>query len=301
MRVVVLMSTYNGEKYIEEQINSILNQKGDFELDLLVRDDGSKDKTQDILKKYSDEGKLQWYTGRNLGPGQSFMDLIKQSNEYDYYAFSDQDDFWEENKLENAINRIKDENGIILYCSNAELVDSRLENLGRKVYKQTPKTDFNTLICAGGILGCTMVFNNELAKKIKEEKIPQKIVLHDFYIAALCTALNGKIIFQDIATLKYRQHGNNVVGVSNGFFSKIKERLKDVFTRQKISIADQAKEILNIYNDEIQKEKIEWLEEVADYRKTFIKRIRLAFSKKTKYINKNMGIKLRFSILFGNR
>lgn len=301
MKIVVLMSTYNGEKYIEEQINSILNQKGDFELDLLVRDDGSNDSTQGILQKYAKESKLKWYTGQNIGPGHSFLDLIKNSQEYDYYAFSDQDDYWEEDKIKLAINKLQKEKGLALYCSNAELVGSSLESLGRKVYKQIPKTDFSTLICAGGILGCTMVFNNELAKQIKEKEMPKDIVLHDFYIACVCAALDGKIIFDDTATLKYRQHGNNVVGVSNGFLDKIKERLSDVFTKQKVSIADQSKEIHDIYEEEIQEDKIKWLEDVANYKNTFSKRFKLAFSRKTKYINKNMSLKLRLSILFGNR
>ena len=78
MRVAVLMSTYNGENYMKEQIESILNQRGNFELDLWVRDDGSTDATKKILMQYEIEKKLHWYEGRNLKPALSFMDLIKR-------------------------------------------------------------------------------------------------------------------------------------------------------------------------------------------------------------------------------
>ena len=99
MRVAVLMSTYNGEKYLNEQIDSILSQSGNFELSLLVRDDGSTDETINILNKYQNLGKLKWYSGKNLGPGKSFIDLLYKTHGYDYYAFSDQDDVWMTGKI----------------------------------------------------------------------------------------------------------------------------------------------------------------------------------------------------------
>ena len=163
MKVAVLMSTYNGEKYLEEQIDSILNQSGEFHVDLWVRDDGSSDSTKDILEQYRNDGKLQWYTGDNLKSAHSFFDLIKKSRGYDYYAFADQDDYWLENKLKAGIIQLESITNAALYCCNAELVNQNLYSLGRTVYRQTPKTDFYTLSCAGGLLGCTMIFNKKLA------------------------------------------------------------------------------------------------------------------------------------------
>ena len=87
MKIAVLMSTYNGEQYISEQIDSILAQEGDFDLELHVRDDGSKDGTINILSRYEEEGKLRWYNNENLGPAKSFMDLIFSCGEYDCSAF----------------------------------------------------------------------------------------------------------------------------------------------------------------------------------------------------------------------
>ena len=83
--VCVLMSTYNGEKYLEEQIDSILAQKG-CKVQLLVRDDGSSDGTIGILQKYHEEGYLEYYTGENLKPAKSFMDLLYNAPKAEYYA-----------------------------------------------------------------------------------------------------------------------------------------------------------------------------------------------------------------------
>ena len=182
MRVAVLMSTYNGENYMKEQIESILNQRGNFELDLWVRDDGSTDATKKILMQYEIEKKLHWYEGRNLKPALSFMDLIKHCENYDYYAFADQDDYWMPDKLWTGIMQIKDIKTPSLYCSNAELVNDKLKSLGRDVYKCDPKTDIYTLACAGGLLGCTMIFNCALAQMIQNYSIPERLVMHDFIL-----------------------------------------------------------------------------------------------------------------------
>lgn len=301
MKIAVLMSTYNGEKYIKEQIDSILNQKGDFHLDLWVRDDGSKDETQNILEKYAEEGKLRWYSGDNLGPAKSFIDLVRQCLGYDYYAFADQDDYWMPYKVSTAIKMIEAKKGPQLYFSNAELVDSKMSSLGRNVYKIGPKLDFETLTCAGGILGCTTLFNAELAQWIQGREMPDKIVMHDFYVDVLCVALNGEITYDRRPFMKYRQHENNVVGVSSGIVGTIESRIKDIFRKSKVSIAQQANEILRIYKGDISSEKAAWLTKISKYKSNCLNRALLAFSCKTKYMNVNMGLKLRLSILLGNR
>ena len=89
--ITVLMSTYNGEMFIREQIDSILNSK-DVELQLLVRDDGSSDQTIPILKSYQTKKKLSFYQGHNVRPAKSFMELLCKAPNSKYYAFSDQDD-----------------------------------------------------------------------------------------------------------------------------------------------------------------------------------------------------------------
>ena len=301
MRVAVLMSSYNGEKYIREQIESILVQKGNFELNIWVRDDGSSDKTQSILREYEREGKLQWYTGENIKPARSFMDLINHCKGYDYYAFADQDDYWLPEKINCGITTIGTECKPVLYFSNAYLVDAELKMLGRNVYRSTPKTDFYTLSCAGGYLGCTMVFNKHLAEIIQTHSIPQNMIMHDFFTALVCSSTDGKIIYDAMPTMKYRQHGNNVVGVSHGIMGTMISRIHTITCKEKVSIAEQAEEIVKIYGDNISEEKRIWLTRISRYKHGMNSRVCLACSHKTKYMNFNMGMKLRLAILLGNR
>ena len=125
--VCVLMSTYNGEKYLQEQLDSIINQVG-VNVRILVRDDGSTDSTTDILNNYKREGYLDWYSGTNLKSARSFMDLVNRAPESEYYAFSDQDDYWLPTKLQVAVNVLKsaDSRKSALYYSRTTLVDENL-------------------------------------------------------------------------------------------------------------------------------------------------------------------------------
>lgn len=301
MKVAVLMSTYNGEKYLKEQIDSILKQKGDMEIHLWVRDDGSVDDTITILQKYEAKGQLNWYSGDNLGPAKSFLDLVKHCEGYDYYAFADQDDFWKRGKILAAVQKLGVSDQPMAYFSNAELVDENLQSLGRSVYKKRPKLDFYTLTCAGGILGCTTVFNAKLAELIQDKEMPELVNMHDFYVHELCLAQGGTILYDRRSSMKYRQHGNNVVGVSHGFLGTIQGRIKDIRKKQKIGIADQAQSICNLYENELSADKYRWMKKISCYREKRWNRIRLAFSLRTRYVNYNMGLKIRLSILLGNR
>lgn len=301
MKIAVLMSTYNGERYVKEQIESILNQKGEFQLFLWVRDDGSTDRTKEILQEYADAGRLQWYTGSNLKAAYSFLDLIKHCEGYDYYAFADQDDYWMSEKILKGIDMISDEEIPMLYCANAQLVDCNLNFLDRNVYKQIPKTDFYTVSCAGGLLGCTMIFNQALARLVQRKELPETIIMHDFYIALLCLAMNGQIVYDNCAYIQYRQHENNVVGVSHGFRNKLCSRVKEITTKAPVTLSEQTNSLLGLYGNEIEQEKRDWLLSIRNCQRSLTARVYLAFSRKVKYINWNMSIKNRLAILFGNR
>lgn len=290
------MSTYNGSKYIEEQINSILNQTGDFQLDLMIRDDGSNDDTLNIIGKYSN---VQWYAGKNMGPAQSFIDLLIHTPGYDFYAFADQDDYWMPDKVSVGINALREKCVPALYCSNAEVVDADLCSSGRNVYRTAPSTDLKTYLCSGGLLGCTMVFNQQLAKIIQNQAPPARIGMHDFFTASLCLAVGGEIVYDHEAHMKYRQHGNNVVGVSQGFLHTLKSRIKDLFVYDEIGISGNACELIHypVANDEI----ANWIDRVRLYRENLPRRVLLAFSLQTHYTNWNKAILHRLNILFGNQ
>ncbi len=298
MTLTVLLSAYNGEKYIREQIDSILAQEGDFSLSLLVRDDGSTDSTHAILNEYAAAGRLTWYAGDNLGPAGSFLELLRRAEDADYFAFADQDDRWLPGKLAAAIERLDGHAEPALYAANATLVDSTLQPLGRDVYRTPPRTDFYTVVCSGGLLGCTMVMNAALAAHVRQNPAPQKTRLHDYYVLALCTAVGGTVLYDDTPRLLYRQHGGNVVGVTARKRDALKQRVTEITTRSTISIADQAATLLPYAATERERA---WLTQVANYRRNIFTRLGLALSRKPRYASRNMAVKLRLAILLGNR
>ena len=114
-RVCVLMASYNGEKFIREQIDSILRQEG-VEVSLVVRDDHSTDSTPEILREYEEAGKISVLRDDiHLGAPNGFMKLLYEADPCDYYAFADQDDIWLPDKLSRAVNAIRGFNGPALY------------------------------------------------------------------------------------------------------------------------------------------------------------------------------------------
>lgn len=304
-KIAVLMSSYNGIQYIKEQIESIIAQEGDFDIYLIVRDDGSEDGTRELLQEYQNAGILKWYTGENMGPARSFYSMIQDNLGYDYYAFADQDDVWDANKLSAAIKSIEEEkaneNIPIMYFSNAELVDDKLKSLGRTVYNRFLEVNIETLSARGGVLGCTIVFNNALAQIIQNvEGIPGSMIMHDCYLAQVCVAVAGRIIADDKSHMKYRQHGNNVVGVSTSIVDKIFDRMKYSFIKRQVSIAEQSMDILDRFGKCIPPSNLDTLNEFANYRTSKRLRIKLAFSTKLKYSSWSIGLRNRLSILLGN-
>ena len=155
-KVVVLLSAYNGEKDLREQIDSILRQK-DVDIKIIIRDDGSTDKTVNIVDSYHDE-RIVLLKGENLGYANSFLTLIKDAPQADYYAFSDQDDVWEEKKLSIAIERMCD-NKCNLYTSALKIVDENLQYQYTKSFDGYVGTVGSTL-SRNMLAGCTMVFGN---------------------------------------------------------------------------------------------------------------------------------------------
>ena len=225
--VVVLMSTYNGERFLRDQIESVLNQVG-VNVSLLIRDDGSSDETINILDNYKRRGLLEWYTGENLKPAKSFMDLLKAAKDCEYYAFCDQDDVWLPNKLKNAIQKIKEEdnNAPILYYGAITLVNENLEPLSFEK-ELSSFTSFNCAIVSSNATGCTMVFNNQLRKLINRYT-PEYQIMHDGWFHKVCLAVGWKVIYDETPYILYRQHSGNVIGVSANSLKRWKRRINTV-------------------------------------------------------------------------
>ena len=123
-RAAVMMSSFNGERYLEEQLESILRNTG-VDIDLYIRDDGSSDGTTRILQEYSRRDHVFVQYGRHVGLGSSFMELLwSLPDTYDYYSFSDQDDIWEKDKLITAVDRLDAESGCALYASGVKKISA---------------------------------------------------------------------------------------------------------------------------------------------------------------------------------
>ena len=254
-QVAVLMSTYNGEKYVVDQMDSIRAQKG-VGIDLYIRDDGSSDRTLDTLEEYAKKySNIFIQKGDNIGVGNSFMSLVYavRSN-YDYFAFADQDDIWLEAKVQTAIHSIEKTTSPALYVSNQTLVDKDLEVLGSR-FSSAPSTEFRQILCQNKVSGCTMVWNRCLQDLLSDPaRRPSKQLLanriHDVWVA-MTAAVTGEIIYDSDSYILYRQHQDNVVGVK-------KTNIIRQWMRKIVNIEEQngrsklAKETVKAFEDCIQ-------------------------------------------------
>lgn len=268
MKLIVLMSTYNGEKYIREQLDSLLKQtlKPDR---ILIRDDGSKDETVCILEEYASRyPSISYYCGTNLGPAKSFWNLIMNCEEADYYSLCDQDDVWFEEKLQKAVETLsaEDDRTPLLYCSRYTLTDQDLNPLDSDVSGLYDFSDFAHSLLYHTAPGCTFVFNHELRKKVMKYDVEkQYCLIHDAIIHKIA-AMFGKVILDKTSHMYYRQHGNNEIGMTANkvkeFFGRI-----DRFVNGKIRNyrSKTARSLLEVYGKEIDPEKKELLMIVADY------------------------------------
>lgn len=280
-KVQILLSSYNGEKFIEEQIDSILNQK-DVDIRILIRDDGSKDeslnKIDSYKKRYGD--KVDYLIGENVGPTRSFLKLLFLAGDADYYAFSDQDDVWEANKIITAVTKLeKYENVPAIYSSNTNLVNQNLELIKKE--NKNPKTTLESAIIKNYATGCTVVFNKELIKKIKEIDYKIDIPFHDWWLNILTLAIGGVSIFDTDAFINYRQHNNNVVGGSEKFVYKWKNRFKRF--KKPYFRDNMANLLLANYDDEISQKNKEVLNMISDYKKN---KFKIIFNKNFKTGNR---------------
>lgn len=217
-RVHVLLSAYNGEKYIREQIDSILSQTWE-NVFLYVRDDGSTDGTLAVLREYESEGKLFLEAGANIGFIRSFFWLVEHCGDADYYAYADQDDVWEPAKLEMAVERMEEEehragepeSGHIplLYFSNYDLCDEKLNFISYAEPETVRKQPaFRNAIVDCMPLGFNSVFNHA-ARALMKEHIPRHSCGHDWWTYMVCQGM-GKVIYDARRTVKHRRTGDNV-------------------------------------------------------------------------------------------
>ena len=220
-KIVVLLSTYNGEKYLEELLDSLASQNG-VVIELLVRDDGSTDGTAAILDRWQDEGRLSWYTSANLGPGKSFMHLLQTAGGGGYYAFCDQDDVWLPDKLQLTMEKMREVEFAnpgkpVIVHTDMRVVDEKLALIHDSFWRSSGlRPDilrtFPFLSVCNCVNGCTILMNSAARELILEKYVEHDVMIHDVISALTVACYGGVIDYVDAPTVLYRQHASNVVG-----------------------------------------------------------------------------------------
>ena len=264
-RVCVLLSTFNGELYLEEQLSSLANQTYS-EFDVIARDDGSSDDTISILQSAG----IEVVNGdKNIGPQRSFTALINlalERNKYDFFLFCDQDDIWAPNKIEillKGIHNASPKHTPTLIFSDLIVVDADNKPISKsflKHQKLNPKrTQLNQLLMQNVVTGCSCLFNKELA--ILAKRMTDDVLMHDWGVAIIAS-LFGKIVFCEDALVRYRQHSNNTLGAKkhtvSAYLPLLKKILNGAHQPLKHNII-QAKFFLNTYGKEINNDKFKIL------------------------------------------
>ena len=224
--VAILLCTYNSKKFLGEQLDSIKRQSH-AHWRVWISDDGSQDNTLDIIKSYREawgKDKISVQPGPQQGFALNFLSLVNDNSiQKDYYAYSDHDDIWRDNKLKDALKWLDtiSEGTPALYCSRTCLVDDDLKKLGFSPLFSRPPSFANAIVQnIGG--GNTMVFNNAARALLQKVNSSNGIVSHDWLTYQVVMACGGEVFYDQSPTVNYRQHTNNLVGANNHWLSRIK-------------------------------------------------------------------------------
>lgn len=238
------MSTFNGSKYIIEQIDSIINQDYEF-WELYIRDDGSDDNTIQIILEYEKRySKIHLILDSisHRGVRDSFMYLLSNIDS-EYYMFCDQDDVWLPSKISTCLKEFliieSFKSKPILVCCDLEVVDEKLNQIYPSLWKKynltnLVKSALKSLIVAPMFQGCTMLFNNA-ARDVALNIIPFPSAIHDNHLSMCIASVGGDIIPIFKPLIKYRQHSSNVEGADVGSHIRLKKlfRIKDIILKSR--------------------------------------------------------------------
>ncbi|MCJ8205254.1 glycosyltransferase family 2 protein [Pseudomonas sp. RGM2987] len=230
-RVSVLLCTFNGARFLKQQLDSIEKQTfGDWRV--IVSDDGSVDDTLGILEQYRarwGEGRLVLLKGPKKGFAANFMTLTAKCEGHSkFYAWADQDDVWREDKLERAITwlDLQPSDHAALYCTRTELIDEQGVSIGFSPLFKHPAAFANALVqnIAGGN---TMVFNQVGCQTISAA-VEKSVVAHDWWAYLAISGVGGRVCYDARPSMLYRQHGGNIIGSNSSLASRI-TRIRMVF------------------------------------------------------------------------
>jgi glycosyltransferase involved in cell wall biosynthesis len=258
MQIAILLATYNGASYLQEQLDSYTAQSY-LDWTLWASDDGSTDCTIAIVKDFSRKigsNRVHQVNGPKKGFAANFLSLVRNSDlKADAYAYSDQDDIWMDDKLERAAKFLASIPDDIpaLYCSRTHYVDAQNRPLGFSQKYLRPAVFANALV-QNIASGNTMVFNNAARSLLLKAGLGIDIDLHDWLTYILVSGAGGKVLFDLKPSVRYRQHANNLIGMNIGFMAKmmrIQALMKGRFSnwnRQHIDILNKVEGMLTPQN-----------------------------------------------------
>ena len=236
MNIAILLATYNGEKYLAEQLNSLLSQTyTDFAV--FIHDDGSSDRTVEILREFEQNNpqKIRILTYAGTGGARNNFYSLLQRVEADYYMFCDQDDIWLPEKIESSLRLLKEtenenKNRPCLVFTDLRVVDKNLNTLSESFMEswkiEPERYEFHDLLRSNIAPGCTMNFNRKCREMAIQIKDIDSFEMHD-HLMILIAKLCGEVKYLNQKTILYRQHENNELGAFG--------RTKGEWTREKVS------------------------------------------------------------------
>jgi len=298
-RILVLLSSYNGSEYISEQISSILNQSYPY-ISLLIRDDGSTDSTQSIISQFQSSypERIKYNFGNNVGVVRSFFSLLDEADrDFDYYAFCDQDDVWKPDKIERAILQLESlDNSPAMVCTATQITDNQLQPL--RIWPKQPRKapSFYNALVQNIAVGATITFNRRALDILSLDSVDlNHVQMHDWW-AYLCVSAFGRVVFDPVPSILYRQHSNNVVGGESSLLETLRKKWKSFKRhRGKKLLFKQAQEFYRLHGNEISNDLRLQLELFMAERATLYHRLRYLRSSKL-YRNSKME-QLLFQVL----
>lgn len=306
--VVVVMSSYNGSKYIREQIDSILSQKG-VRVVLFIRDDGSTDETCEIVKRIQEQSEnIILEMGKNVGWRRGFLMALRDAPVGDYYAFADQDDIWCSDKLATAVTSLQEKSAhsdkevAQLYGGNVLICDEKLRPI--RLFNEAPSDPNKMRLVrvfahdnqAGGL---TYVFNNEARSLLARVALDEGFRGHDAWLMLLCRCF-GQVIWDNEPHVYYRQHGDNAIGASPGVTERVKRKFKVLFSGKPVQDKFAAS-FLRDFSKELDGEpdfKL-FLSDVAHYRESWKIALRVALNRDFRRDRLDETLALKAKVLIG--
>lgn len=289
-KIAILMSVYNGEKYISEQLDSLYNQTVIEDIRLFVRDDGSSDSTLNIINRWKDRIDIVVYKETNVGPARSFWELLNKDIEAEYFLFCDQDDIWDTNKVEKSIEALNQ--GCCLSYCNCRHIDSFGNIMQQKRVIGTPDSSYENLFISGITQGCSMCFTKDLKRFIQSKTI-HCIPMHDVIVMLYAKAF-GEIAWIDTPLFSYRIHNNNVVAKNRNIYSRIKKTLWNWKNSRNNSMAEVAEELINNIPG---LQTNEFLSNMKIYKNNFAAKIKILRNDKLKYVSSDCKRSYIFRII----